>query len=297
MFVCFLYNYLDDLENAERMATMALEYIDTREHIRKVDEHSILYEISRLKLKTKDFDSALKLIRRSKSLRTRKKNDFNWINISSIEFMVCAHLKKFDRLVYLVHHVFSDGNISNYKALYQSWKIREAYCNLLIMAGKIDQEEIERSPIKPLRINKFVNDTEMYNKDKRGLNIAILLVPLIYCLVKKQYGQILDKMDSLRQYSFKYLRKDETLRSNCFIKMILKLPEANYHPLRTARYVKKHKKILYENPAELGMNRTDTEIIPYESAMGNYRRNHGEEYGLIVLDIIDVIKECMRVII
>jgi hypothetical protein len=46
--------------------------------------------------------------------------------------------------------------------------------------------------------------------------------------------------------------------------MILKLPEAEYHPVRTARYVAKYKKILEDNPAELTMNRTDTEIIPYE---------------------------------
>ena len=132
------------------------------------------------------------------------------------------------------------------------------------MAGKINKAYIEKYPVKALRINKFMNDTELHSTDKRGLNIAILLVPLIYFLLKKQYGKILDKIDSLRQYSFKYLRKDETLRSNCFIKMILKLPEANYHPVRTERYVKKYKKILYENPADLGMNRIETEIIPYE---------------------------------
>jgi uncharacterized protein YdhG (YjbR/CyaY superfamily) len=46
--------------------------------------------------------------------------------------------------------------------------------------------------------------------------------------------------------------------------MLLKLPEAEYHPLRTERYVTKYKKKLLENPYEVSMKEIAIEIIPYE---------------------------------
>jgi hypothetical protein len=46
--------------------------------------------------------------------------------------------------------------------------------------------------------------------------------------------------------------------------MLLKLPEAEYHPLRTKRYVAKYEKKLAENPFEISMKEIAIEIIPYE---------------------------------
>jgi len=46
--------------------------------------------------------------------------------------------------------------------------------------------------------------------------------------------------------------------------MLLKIPEAEYHPLRTERYVAKYTKKLAENPFEVSMKEIAIEIIPYE---------------------------------
>lgn len=46
--------------------------------------------------------------------------------------------------------------------------------------------------------------------------------------------------------------------------MLLKLPEAEYHPIRTKRYVAKYERKLLENPFEVSLKELAVEIIPYE---------------------------------
>ena len=72
-------------------------------------------------------------------------------------------------------------------------------------------------------------------------------------------------MDALNQYSYRYLRNDDTLRSNCFVKMILKIPDATYHPERLKRHTKKLYKTLVNTPTDIREQSSNIEIIPYES--------------------------------
>jgi len=76
---------------------------------------------------------------------------------------------------------------------------------------------------------------------------------------------IIDKLDALNMYSHRYLRSDSTFRSNCFIKMLAKLPDADYHPIRWERYVKKYRQRLDEHPFELSYHNLDLEVIPFET--------------------------------
>lgn len=262
-FLIFLYNYGCKFENAEHIINEAVHYVENKKPILKANLYKIYKEVVSLSLAQKNFERALTFLYKSKHMMTRETH--SQLKVLNQEFEIYGYMQSYNLMLKLVSEINKNKLINQYPQIFQSWKIKEAFCNLLIMAGKIDSETAEKYPIKSLRINKFINDTEHYSRDKRGQNIAIILVPLIYYLIKKQYGKIQDKVDSLKQYSFKYLRKDSTLRSNCFIKMILKIPDANYHPERTKRYVSKYEKVLKENPAKIGISVLETEIIPYEA--------------------------------
>ncbi|WP_284284865.1 hypothetical protein, partial [Portibacter lacus] len=59
------------------------------------------------------------------------------------------------------------------------------------------------------------------------------------------------KTEDLAAESLGYSGPSDAFRSNCFIKMLAKLPDANYHPVRWERCVKKYRKRLEEHPFEL----------------------------------------------
>jgi len=212
-------------------------------------------------LRLKQYENAK--IYLSKILGISKTISHNYFRYKSLEFSLYINTLEHNKLYELTQNILSLKKLKDFKIHKEEWAIREAFVNILVEAGKVDSKLVETSKRK-FRLNRFINEVEFYSKDKRGSNISVLVIQLIHFLMRKQYDKIIDKLDALNQYTFRYLRNDDTLRSNCFIKMLLKLPEAEYHPIRTKRYVAKYEKKLAENPFEISMKEIAIEIIPYE---------------------------------
>ena len=125
----------------------------------------------------------------------------------------------------------------------------------------MQQCKIER---KKIRVNKFLNEVPIYSKDKRGTNITILILHILFLLQQGKYGVIIDRMESLKTYAHRYLRKDDTYRSNCFIKMLMQLPAADFHKQGVIRKAQKYWEKLQAVPLEVANQSAEIEIVPYE---------------------------------
>ncbi|MEO5907528.1 MAG: hypothetical protein ABIQ11_12430, partial [Saprospiraceae bacterium] len=121
-----------------------------------------------------------------------------------------------------------------------------------------------KTSLPEFKLYKFLNTIPTFSKDKRGLNVTILLMHIGFLLLRKDYNGIIDRVDSLKHYAYRHLRRDDTFRSNCMIKMVIQMTKADFHPIRTARYTEDLLAKLKEvNLAGSGKN-IETEIIPYE---------------------------------
>ena len=99
----------------------------------------------------------------------------------------------------------------------ESWKISEAYLLYLLHTGRIP------SPAEKtfsFRIAKFLNEVPIFSKDKKGMNIPILIVQILFTIAQQRYDLAVMRIDSIEKYCTRYLRKDDTYRSNLFIKML-----------------------------------------------------------------------------
>ena len=113
-------------------------------------------------------------------------------------------------------------------------------------------------------MGKFLNEVPLYSKDKSGLNVQILIVQILFYFRQGKIDQAINRIASLNQYCHKYLRKDHTLRSNCFIKMLVILITNQFHKEATLRKTKKYIKILKENPIQKAKQSIAIEIVPFE---------------------------------
>ena len=148
--------------------------------------------------------------------------------------------------------------------LKQLWTINEAYVHLLIKSGKIDVAKHPEIDARKFRLYKFLNEVPIYTKDKRGVNIAILILHIMFLLEARKYGKIHDRVAALEQYSYRYLRKDDTFRSNCFIKMLIQMPKANFNRIRTERYAEPYFNKLQAMPENEKRQNIEMEVMPYE---------------------------------
>ncbi len=98
------------------------------------------------------------------------------------------------------------------------------------------------------------------------MNISILIAQFIILLADKKYGKLIDRTEALDKYSYRHLKNDQNLRSNCFIRMLLSLVKADFNPIRASRYAEKYVKRLSSTEMNLNEYSAEIEIIPYEGS-------------------------------
>lgn len=138
------------------------------------------------------------------------------------------------------------------------------YLHLLVESGMAGNSKELLKKLPEFKLGKFLNTTPLFSKDKRGINVSILLMHIAFLLQRKDYNAIIDRTDSLNQYAYRYLRRDDSFRSNCMIKMVIQMTKADFHPVRTERYTADLRRQLSTvNLAGSGEN-IEIEIIPFE---------------------------------
>ena len=187
----------------------------------------------------------------------------NWFSGLNYSMILFFHYQKFNKAFEIYQQATTNNKYKKLPPSYsEPWRIHEAFIFYFIRIGKIDVSNQKK--LKTFRINKFLNEMPTYSKDKYGINITILILHVLFLLLDGRYGEIIDRMESLNTYTHRYLRKDHTFRSNCFIKMLLQLPAASFHKEAVIRKAKKFKDKLESVPLEEANQSVEIEIVPYE---------------------------------
>ncbi len=197
-------------------------------------------------------------------LALMEEGSYNWFKYLELFFILSMHTGQF-RQAYLAFCQAAEH--ARFKFLPENvreiWRIYEAYLHYLKVLGKFKPAAKDKRFSK-FRLGRFLNETPIYSKDKEGLNISILIIQILFFILKKDYGKAGDHIQAIEQYCQRYLKKGETYRSNCFIKMLLQIPKANYHKAAVIRKAAKYLEKLNEVPIEMASQSYEVEVLPYE---------------------------------
>ena len=188
---------------------------------------------------------------------------FNWFKYHELHLTLCLHTKNYQKAWEIFTNVVSHKKFKNLNNnVKQIWKIYEAWLNLFISAKQINADSDEDN--KQFRISKFVNEVYTFSKDKRGLNVPILIVQIALLLHQKKYGIVIDRMEAIAKYKDRYINKLDNFRSNIFIRMLLKIPKEDFKKDQVLNSTRKEYKLLQEVPLDIANQSEDIEILPYE---------------------------------
>ena len=144
----------------------------------------------------------------------------------------------------------------------ENWVIFQASVYYLFALGKLNRPIGDVT--KRFRLSKFMNEVPLFSKDKRGLNVAILIFQMLILLVEKKYADIIDRAEPLKAYASRHVHRNANYRSNFFIKFLLKIPDGNFNRKNVSRKTDHFYKKLQEMPIEMSNQSVELEIIPYE---------------------------------
>lgn len=257
-----IYSSINDYRNTIAVCENAIRFFESKEYIAGVPLQAFLYQEMVCYVQLKDYDRGK--IAAERGLKLLQEGAYNWFKYQELLLMLSLHAGEYQEayrlfLAAVRHKKF--GSLPS--ALLEYWRIIEAYLYYLIEAGYVNPAP-DNTYFNKFRFAKFINETPIYSKDKRGMNIPILIFQVLYLLLKKRYDDITDRLEAIEKYSSRYLRRDDTYRSNCFIKMLMQMPSQSFHRAAVIRHAAKHVQMLQKVPLDIANQSHDIEIIPYE---------------------------------
>ena len=247
----------NDYRSMADLCEAAIDFFRKKPYSSHLPEQAFYYQLVVSCVQLRDFGRGQAIIRQHGHIY--EKGSFNWFKVQELYFLLALHTQHYDDAYDGCEEVLANDKLEQQPAQIQEmWKIYEAYVHVLVRTRRVD-----RLPAKKFRLAKFLNETPVFSKDKRGMNIPILIVQMLFDILDKRYDAGIDRVEAVEKYSSRYIKRDEHFRSNCFLKMLLQIPDAAFHREAAARKAKRFRDQLAEMPLEIANQAHEIEIIPY----------------------------------
>ncbi len=188
----------------------------------------------------------------------------SFFKVQELGLMLFLHSGHYQDAYELTRATLSNESLLRQDAYTQeSWTIFQAYIHYLIYIGKVKAVEDDQVFTR-FRLGRFLNEVPVFSKDKRGKNIPILVMQILFNIAMERYDRTFDRIEAIGKYTSRYIKRDEHFRSNCFIKMLLQIPIAGFQRRAAEKYAQKYLDKLTEAPLEVANQPYEIEIIPYE---------------------------------
>lgn len=202
----------------------------------------------------------------SKAEKLISPNTYTWYLQYELLLILALRSAEYTEAIGIINLIFKSRKFSNQtSAIIERWHINAAYVQFLISIGKMEGKDLQ---IGKFRLGKFINSLPTYSKDKRGLNIPILIIQFLFMITQNKYDEAIDRTEAIKKYTSRYIRKGENLRSHCFLNMLLLVPSCSFHKAAVIRKTTPWLKKLEANPIEIANQPHEVEIIPYEDLWG-----------------------------
>ncbi len=162
------------------------------------------------------------------------------------------------------------------KSHQERWKLLEAYA-YLFHTGLSGEE-----PETRLSIQKLLNDITELSQDKEGYNVSMLILQILFYTKFEKQDYLIDMIESLEKYIYRYLHKEKTPRLYYIMRMLLLLPRHGFNPRICRKKAVNYLERLRQS--RLSRYSYEVEVVPFEKVwdfamhlveMPRYRRLPG----------------------
>lgn len=182
-----------------------------------------------------------------------------WIRAKEVHATMCFRSGDYDSAQQSVIEA-RDSEIWNQMQPNQRepWYLFEAWLTLLHTSGHLEELRFT------FRRGRFLNQVPEFSKDKRGMNINLILVQILFLLQEGSWEAVLERFDALGKYNYRMVRRAGQLRSYHFIRMALAIPKVNFQRAKSLKVAARFMPMVSRNPVKFAAEKHDLEIIEFE---------------------------------
>lgn len=190
---------------------------------------------------------------------------FNWFRIHELHLHYCLFANQFDKALSIYKVASQHSKFDSLGgAVRDNWQVYGGYLHLLAALGRLELAEVNEI-VGTFRYARLSNEIEVLDKDKQGMNIPLIFLPVIYHLVKGTFDSADISPESLEKYRKRYLDNDMNRRSAAFLNMLIAFAKRDYKSASAEKKIKKELKVLAKEQPQVAGQTFAVEIIPYEN--------------------------------
>jgi len=181
----------------------------------------------------------------------------NWFYFQEHHVLLALHAEQYERAQQLMVMIMKNpAYVIQREAALQRWDLYRAYIDFVLPPPRTNAA-------RHRQLAQLVLQLPEYSRDKRGHNVAILVLQLLYFLRERNLEAVLLRLERLRKYQQRHLYEPATLRSRLFLRLLQLIVEKNFDPIQAADRGKGLLQQLSDTPPP-GNAFAEVEIIPYE---------------------------------
>ncbi len=182
----------------------------------------------------------------------------NWFYFQEHHVLLAMHAGRYELAQQLLDKVTKNAAIVGQReAAMQRWDLYRSYLNFVQPASRVLTARQRQVAQQMLMLPE-------YSRDKRGHNVAILVLQVLHYLRSRNLELVLLRLERLRKYQQRHLTEATMLRSRLFLRLLQVIVEKNFDPQKAAERGQNLLQHLRDTPPP-GEAFAEVEIIPYEN--------------------------------
>lgn len=181
----------------------------------------------------------------------------NWFYFQEHHLLLALHAEQYEYAQQLLQTTSKNPAYAKQRpAALERWDLYRGYTEFV-------QPSQGTGPVRRQQMAQWVLQLPEFSRDKRGHNVAILVLQLLYFLRERNLEEVLVRLERLRKYQQRHLREAGVLRSRLFLRLLQVIADKGFD----VRQAKERGKTLLQqlqNAPPPGQAFAEVEIIPYE---------------------------------
>lgn len=197
-------------------------------------------------------------------LSLEEEGSFNWFRTHELHLHYCLFARNYEKALELFEKASQHPKFESLSgAVRDNWHLYGGYLHLLAALGKLDTLKVEAAA-GTFRYGKLSNEIEVLDRDKQGMNIPLVFLPVLHHLAKGTFDSAEISIEALEKYRKRYLDNDMNRRSAAFLNMLIAFAKRDYQSASAERKIKKEQEVLAKEQPQVAGQTFAVEIIPYE---------------------------------
>ena len=185
----------------------------------------------------------------------------NWFYFQEHYLLLALHAGRYELAQQLLDSVTKNPAFAGQReAALQRWDLYRSYTSFVLPTPRVLSTRQRQVAQQMLLLPE-------YSRDKRGHNVAILVLQLLHFLRERNLEPVLLRLERLRKYQQRHLTEATTLRSRLFLRLLQVIMEKSFDPVKAAERGQGLLQQLRDTPPP-GEAFAEVEIIPYENLWG-----------------------------